>query len=145
MLELNGAMQKGDYDCGAACVDTVIRYYGIRTSVAFLDLANPIQGLSPDSIEALCRKAGLSILSGTMTTDDLQHLTKRERPVLCPITTPEGGHWIVVRGVARGRVYFHDPADGPRSLKLADWSAGWRDTSRAGHEYDRWGICAYLG
>lgn len=144
MLTIDPVMQKFEYDCGAACVDAVIKFYGIRTCVGVLTLSNHIQGTSPDTIEALLRRAGLKVISGTMTTADLKHMTTTGRPVICPITTPEGGHYVVVRGVGRGKVWYHCPSDGPKSMKISDWEANWNDTSRSGHEYDKWGICPHF-
>lgn len=145
ILDIQGAVQQTDYSCGDACIDTVIRYHGVRTNVGVLRLANVYSGMSPETIESLLRKAGLAILSGKMTVADLAHFTKTERPVICPITVPdEGGHYVVVTGVARGRVHLHDPSEGKRSVKVADWEANWSDTSSHGHAYDKWGIVAFV-
>lgn len=146
MIKIQPILQRCDYDCGSAVMDCVIRYWGVRTSVAVLNLSHPITGTSPDVIEAVLRKAGLRIISGPMTVIDLQNHCRLERPILCPVTTDDGvGHWVCVIGVQRGRVYFHDPLVGQRSLKVADWDAGWRDTSHSGHEYDKWAIVPHLG
>lgn len=84
----------------------------------------------------------LSVLSGTMTVDDLRHLTRTKRPVVCPVTLPDGnGHWVVVRGVLRGRVHIHCPIFGPHAQPVAAWLSRWYDSTSKGHEYDRWGIC----
>ncbi len=144
ILELKDIRQHDDYSCGDACVDVVIRFMGIRTCVSVLTMANAVQGVGPETCESLLRRAGLSVLSGAMTVDDLRHLTKSGRPVLCP-TSILGGHWVVVAGVARGKVHFHDPVSGPSTLKIAEWDEKWHDESRSGHAFRKWGICGYLG
>lgn len=144
ILELKDVRQHDEYSCGDACVDVLLRFWGVRSSVAVLTLANAVQGVGPDACENLLRRAGLSVVSGNITVDDLKNFTKLGRPVMCPVSV-HGGHWVVVSGVARGKVHFQDPTDGPSSLKVADWDAAWHDTSRSGQEFRRWGICGHLG
>lgn len=139
LLDIPDIRQAADYDCGAAALDAVARFHGIRERGP-AKLCNVVQGMSPDMIEAWLRAVGLRVLSGSMTVDDLQHLTRTGRPVLCP-TTLYGGHWVVVRGVERGRVHYHCPTIGANKMTFAWWLLHWRDATRAGHEFDRWGIC----
>ena len=137
MLAIPDIRQAADYDCGDAVVDAVCRFYGLAGRSR---LSNGVQGLSPDTLEAALRARNLKVL-GPMTLPDLKHLTK-DRPVICP-TAIQGGHWLVVRGVTAKRVYFHDPASGVFHLPHESWIDNWRDVSRSGYEYDRWGICAW--
>lgn len=53
-----------------------------------------------------------------------------------------GGHWVIVRGVERTRVYYQCPTYGPQSVTARKWLDGWRDMSESGHDYDGWGIVA---
>lgn len=140
LLDIPDVRQASDYDCGAACLDAVAQFHGLRVRGP-ARLANAVQGMSPDTVEAVLRALGLPVLSGTMAVADLRHLTRTGRPVLCPVARA-GGHWVVVRGVARGKVHFHDPAAGPGAEREADWLAGWRDVARSGAEFARWGIGA---
>lgn len=140
LLDLPDIRQTADYDCGAAVVDVVLKFHGVRSCAAVLLLANPVQGCSPDTVEAMLRRAGLPVQSGTMTVEDLRHHTRQGRPVLCPVAR-YGGHWVVVRGV-RGGVYYHDPLVGPTRAPALAWQAEWRDLTRNDHAFDRWGIAA---
>lgn len=140
MIALPDIRQKGTYDCGAACVDTVFAALGIRASAALLGLSNGIQGTAPDTVEAMLRAARLPVVSGTMTVKDLKHFTDDGRPVICPITLPDGGHWVVVRGVARLIVHLQCPVDGPMTRTVKQWMGIWSDRSRSGQLFDRWGI-----
>lgn len=140
ILKLPDIRQKDDYDCGAAAVDTVLRFLGVRSCAAVLDMANPVQGTAPDTVEALLRRAGLPVLSGTLHIEDLKHFPDHGRPVVCPVSTDDGGHWVIVAGISRGRVHYQCPLNGKTTMKVSDWLVRWRDTSRSGHEYDRWGI-----
>lgn len=138
MLTIPDIRQREDYDCGAAALDAVASYWGLRARGP-AKLANAVHGMAPDTVEAVLRALGLSVLSGEMTVADLRHLTREGRPVLCPVAV-RGGHWVVVRGVERGRVHVHCPIEGPAAWRLADWEAGWADSTR-GREFVRWGIC----
>ena len=140
-LQIPDIRQRADYDCGAAALDAVCQFHGLRRRGPSA-LANAVQGMSPDTVEAVLRSLGLSVLSGAMTLADLRHLTQTGRPVLCPITADAGGHWVVVAGVGYGRVSYHCPTHGPTKLPVAEWCLRWRDTSRAGMEFRKWGICA---
>jgi ABC-type bacteriocin/lantibiotic exporter with double-glycine peptidase domain len=141
-LTLPDVRMRDSFDCGAACVEAAAAFWGVRCRPA--RLANPAQGMAPDTVEAVLRSIGLAVLSGTMAAADLRHLTRTGRPVLCP-TGLYGGHWVVVAGVARGRVHYHDPAAGPARLGLAAWDAAWGDTSRSGQAFARWGIACGPG
>lgn len=141
ILEIPDVRQATDYDCGAAAVDAVCAFHGLRKRGPSR-LANAVQGMCPSTVEAVLRSLGLSVLSGAMELSDLKHLTQTGRPVLCPITTEDdGGHWVVVAGVHRSMVWYHCPLAGMRKATVADWCLRWRDTSRAGQEFRKWGIC----
>lgn len=143
LLTIPDIRQREDFDCGSAAVDSLCAFYGPRRRTP-VKLANRIDGMSPDTVSAVLRALGFRVLAGPMVGGlaDLQHYTRAGLPVLCPITVDAGGHWVVVRGVERGRVYLHDPTHGPRSVRAQAWLGGWRDTSASGHEFDQWGIVA---
>lgn len=141
MIDLPDVRQKKDFDCGHAAVAAVTDLFGLPRPP---DLSNAVDGTSPDTAEAVLRRAGLRVLAGHMTVSDLKHLTDRGAPVLCPVVLPDqGGHWVVVRGVARRVVYYHDPEFGPRSLGVAKWLSAWDAETRAGRAYNGWGIAAW--
>lgn len=139
LLKIPDVRQATEHDCGAAAIEAVCRFHGVKDRGP-ARLANAVDGMSPATVEAVLRSLGLAVLSGTMTAGDLRHLADTGRPVLCP-TAHRGGHWVVVRGVARRRVHFHCPIDGPGSLPVATWETLWSDSTRAGHEYASWGVC----
>lgn len=143
LLTLADVRQKSDHDCGTACLDVVCRFWGVRERGP-VKLANPISGMAPDVIESVLRSLGFQLVTGTMSVDDLRHFTRAGRPVLCPVGI-EGGHWVVVAGVVRNRVHFHDPLTGAASLPAASWVTVWRDATRNGHEFRQWGIAAETG
>src|SRR5262245_40981761 len=106
MVEVPDIRQHEDYSCGDAAIDAALGALGVRRARG-TKLANEVQGMAPDTVAAILRASGVSVLAGPMVTgvDGLKHYTANGLPVLCPIAD-YGGHWVVVRGVQRGRVYF---------------------------------------
>ena len=138
LLSLPDIRQTESYDCGAAAIDTVLRFHGSRARWD-RTLANPVQGMAPDMIEAVLRSLGFELITGPMMVADLKYFTRSWRPVVCPCSD-WGGHWVVVRGVERGRVHFHCPLRGAVSAGEMEWRERWADQSRNGVTFDRWGI-----
>jgi ABC-type bacteriocin/lantibiotic exporter with double-glycine peptidase domain len=141
LLDLPDVRQTADHACGSAVIECVRRFWRVKEKPA--DLSNEIQGLSPDTLAAVLRAMGCRVRAGEMLGDiaDLQHYTKLGMPVCCPITVAAGGHWVVVRGVARRKVWYQCPTWGPSSLPLASWLDCWRDVSAESlASFDRWGV-----
>lgn len=140
LLTIPDIRQREDYDCGAACVAALLSFHGRRWPAVW-SLPNPVQGLAPDTVEAVLRAAGLSVASGSMRLADLRHYADSDRPVMCPVAL-HGGHWVIVRGVSARRVYYHCPTAGPTWVGARDWREVWHDTSRGGTSYPSYGIVA---
>ncbi len=136
-LDTPDIRQRDTDDCGEAARDCVLRFLGVRGAAR--QIATATDGTHPSTMEAAFRLAGVLVQSGTMSVADLQHHTTQGRPVVCPVAL-HGGHWVTIRGVARGFVYFQCSVDGRLQLKLAAWLDIWRDSTRAGHDFDAWGI-----
>lgn len=142
ILSIPDVRQSGDYDCGAAAVESVLRFHGVRPSPWVRKLANPVQGMAPDTIEAVLWESLGCVAGGVMMVDDLRHFAGSSRPVLCPVTIDGFGHWVVVRGVCRGRVYFQCPLSGPQVIGSRHWSMAWHD-STPGSVYRSYGIVGW--
>lgn len=142
MLAIPDVRQRDNYDCGPACVKSVEQFYGRnRPLVEYVAglVASPTEGTDPRTVERYLRGLGYCILSGEMTVDLLRHFTDKDWPVIV-LTT---GHYVVARGVARGRVYVQDPDLGPRSIKSEDFAKAWEDHDRV-ETFHRWGIAVWL-
>lgn len=139
LLDIPDIRQREDWDCGAAAVEAVLRYHRVWRA-RDRDLTNPVQGMDPGTVAAVLRSNGMTLLDGTMTVEDLRHLTRTNRPVLCPVNL-YGGHWVVCRGVEYGGVHFHCPTQGRLRLPVSRWVEEWTSSSESGHAFDRWGIC----
>jgi hypothetical protein len=134
-------MQLSDFDCGRAAVEAVLQFYSLPDRVPVRP--DPVNGMSPDVVEAVLRSAGLRVLSGSLTLPDLAHLTATGRPVLCLTQLDGVGHWVVAAGVTSRRVRFHCPARGPASRTLGEWRRLWWDTARNGVRLDAHGVCGW--
>jgi hypothetical protein len=145
VLTLPDVRQAHDFDCGRAAVDTLLLFYRLPLSAygpGGAGLANPLQGMSPDTVEAALRACRLAVVSGTLTLADLRHYT-RSRPVLTLTQWDGSGHWVTVAGVTARRVYFGCPGRGPQSLAVADWLDRWHDRGRYGGAFTRFGVVAW--
>jgi hypothetical protein len=132
--------QADDFDCGDAVVHCYCKKYKVTAPER---LANSLQGLSPDTMEAALRSAGFNVISGNFLLDDLRYYTK-DRMVACPHTAGGVGHWAIVVGVSRGYVRTHCPYDGPEKIRIADWLRQWTDSTRSGTAYENYGLVAWL-
>lgn len=141
MIDLPDLRQKADHDCGQTAARVVYQFFGLRGRAP---QGTPIDGTDPRTLETAFRIAGLAVQSGTMDAADLKHHTGRGRPVACLVTEPDGtGHWVVVGGVRRGRVFFHCPVEGAKAEPVAAFAARWHDSDRVAVRYERWGIAAW--
>lgn len=144
LLTIPDIRQSSDHDCGAAALSAVLQFHGLQPAKWVKKLANPVQGMAPDTIEAVLWEALGRVTRGTMAVADLRHFCNTRRPVLCPVTFEGEGHWVVVRGVAYNRVEFHDPLRGPGSLTVKKWEEAWHD-STPGSVYRAFGVTGWMG
>lgn len=128
--------QEQDHNCGHTAALVALRSVGLDGTG---DLSHPVVGTSPETLVAMLLRGGACVGPGTWTVADLQHFTKSGRPVVCPVAT-FGGHWVVVRGVGRGKVHYHCPSFGRESVSFAKWADLWKDLSMSGATYRNWGI-----
>lgn len=143
LLDIPDIRQQVDCACGSAVIECVRRFWRVRDKLP--ELSNAVQGMAPDTLAAVLRAMGLRVMSCQMLGEvaDLQHYTRLGMPVCCPVTVSAGGHWVVVRGVARRKVWYQCPTYGPSSLPLSSWLDCWRDTSAETMQvFHRWGIVA---
>lgn len=133
--------QNADHDCGRAAAEAACLAVGAKFDPRRF-VADPVDGIEPGEMERQLRGIGLDVLAGNMTVPKLKAVTELGCPVLTPIRADGVGHWVVVKGVARGRVHVMDPWPGGRQwYSVADFLDRWSDETRQGSRYVRWGIC----
>jgi len=142
LLTLPDIRQKDTHDCGEAAVRCVLEFHGITAAVR---LATRPHGTDPVQIESAFRNLGLGVTAGEMSVDDLRHFCGLNRPVIALVHWPKwsDSHYIVVRGVSRNTVYFHDVLEGPGKTQKADFEAAWHADGRVG-TYRRWGLSPWV-
>jgi len=141
MLELPDIRQRDGHDCGDAVLRIVWDYYQVRSRPR---VATPIDGTSPDTLESTLWQSGLHVIAGVMTLDDLRFHVRQRRPVICCTNDNGVGHWVVVSGVTRRKVFFQCPVLGRTAVPEQQFLSAWSDTTRRGVVYPRWGIAVCL-
>ena len=145
LIDLPDIRQSQQWDCGAAAVLSVCQYFevGVKTlSEAVTALGTtPQTGTTPSAILGYLSRSGLMTTAGSgLESADLATFFAAGQPVLCPVKTPQGGHWVAVIGTGLGYVFVQDPAMGRRMIPDAEWLEMWQDKDTAGNVYTAYGI-----
>ena len=74
---------------------------------------------------------------------ELSWLDLRGKPVVALIQAHGAGHYVCIRGISRGWVYYYDPAAGEAKSRVADFAAAWHDADRLNAVFRSWGVVAY--
>ncbi len=146
LIDTKDIRQTKSFDCGAVTTAVACRVFGIcRKKDYFHNLlgTNGINGTDPRTIEAFIRLEGLKVLSGEMDIEDLRHSTKHGKPVITLVNYGNFGHYIVVRGVTRKHVHFHDPELGRQKMLISEFILSWIDSDRFGVCYHQFGIVVW--
>lgn len=141
ILDIPVRLQRAQHDCGDAVARAVLRKW--RRPMPDLSAAgwpSLVDGTDPRVLEALFRAAGLPVVSGEMTVEDLRHHARQGRPVVCLVSRNGTGHYIVSKGVRYRRVHAMCPADGSVDFGVDDFEQCWRDVCRDGTVMTNWGI-----
>ena len=145
------------WSCGAASLMSVLVYYGVFDDAeSQLDAElrpDPERGTAVTSIVAAARRFGLDAEARTgLNIDDLAHELTSGAVVIAAIqawpaapvrdwrTAWEDGHYVVVVGVSRERVYVMDPSvrTGYGYLPRDEFVARWHDYDVEGQRQVVW-------
>jgi uncharacterized protein len=128
-------IQQWDNSCGAAALTTVLRHQlgepvtERQVAEGMLRRTDPLRvrhrgGFSLLDLKRYAEARGLAADGyGELTLDDLPALA----PLIVPVRSRAGDHFVVVRGIEGGRVVLADPAFGNRTLPVAVFAATWKD------------------
>lgn len=147
VLPVEPQFQRDDFSCGAVALSMVLAYDGRTVGKWIRQLASPLLGISAETLTAAAFAAYSGrIASGTFDTAALAHFTKQGRPVIALVTDPvgNGGHWLTVVGVSRGRVHFCCPTNGRGSQRIAEWERYWCLVDAVGNwRLDRFAVVTF--
>lgn len=127
--------QTEDFSCGAAALATLMsHYFGQETSE--YEVLNAVFVNSDEETKSRIQQKGISLLDlknyaetkglvGTgyrMKPEDLKTL---DRPAIVMIKYRDYSHFVVIKGVSKGKVYLADPARGIWFCDLDDFGKMW--------------------
>jgi hypothetical protein len=143
LLDTPERLQDRPHGCGATAFEILFRFHFPRRPMPeWGELADPVRGIGPDTLELFVRKEFANSFIGQIDLRTLRHLTGFT-PVLCILTVgPESDHWVCVRGVTGKHVYTQDPDCGRRKYTHAEWMTAWRDAT-AGGVYERFAVTGW--
>ena len=138
LLDIGRSLQLDSYSCGAQSAFMILRYYGKARSPAAVARAlgtNEENGTSGEAIRSLFRQRGLrSVVRSKATLRDLKEAIDAEAPAL--VSLDDEGHWGVVYGYSRQKVYLADPSI-RRSWRVACAKDAFRE------RWDRWAMIVH--
>lgn len=114
-------MQLEALECGAACLDMVLAYYGkwVPLEKVRYDCGVSRDGSSAKNVVMAARNYGLKASGFKMEPEQL----KLGASFPC-IVFWEFNHFIVVNGIRGNKVYVNDPARGSLSMSMEDFDKG---------------------
>lgn len=128
----NTIRQKYDFSCGSAAVATLLTYqYGYPVDEQWV-----FEQMYAQGDQAKIRREGFSLLdikrflqANGFEADGfivpLEKLQQEHLPAIVLIDEKGYHHFVVVKGLAYGRVLVGDPARGTRAISLAQFRSEW--------------------
>ncbi len=147
--------QETDYSCGQATLASVLCGFDKCVSEEKLreDMKpNPAKGTAPQEIEQKAKDEGYNTWSGSMTIEDLKQFIEENKPIITPIQAlcdpseyekNDNGHYVVVTGYDKDKIYFQDPSEGYKSVSHTEFKKRWHDADTDGKIYNNFGIVVW--
>jgi len=139
MRRENVVIQKWDLSCGAAALDTLLHYAwgdpaterdiarGLMTRKEYIEHPELVQireGFSLLDLKRYVEGRGYKGIGlGQLDMNDLME----HRPIMVPINALGYNHFVIFRGMYRGRVLLADPAWGNRTMTVDKFQRIWLD------------------
>ncbi len=124
--------QQYDFSCGSAALATLLtHHYGMRVSEQ-----EAFEQMYQNGDQAKIRQQGFSLLDmqrflatrglrGDGFELPLEKLAESKLPAIVLVADKGYNHFVVIKGVADGRVLLGDPSSGARSVPLAQFRQMW--------------------
>ena len=118
-------LQDGIKECGAACLLSVIKYYGGNVSLErLLELTKTTkEGTNFYKIQVAAKEIGL--ISKGYKIDNIDKLNELEKPFISQIVKNNYKHFVVVYKIKNNKITIMDPAKGMIKLTTDEFNNIW--------------------
>jgi hypothetical protein len=166
ILEFPDSRQSTNFSCGAACVQAVLKYYGIEIredilieGMGVLPTNVEPSGVRPDIILKFFEKKGLKHSTGTMTIKEITDFIDKDIPIITPIQAWnelyekkdvdysgwKDGHYVIAIGYTKDELIFDDPSlmNNRGFLSFDEFKNRWHDQDSIGKKYVNFGMAIF--
>lgn len=130
-------LQKKSTDCGKACVEMILEYFGVNKR-GLESLANSIDGVQVRTIESYFREKGLYVIAGNLNIASLKSFLDRKIPVICL----QRDHYVIAKYIADYSIYYNCPIQGECKIRLKQFFRDWWN-EKDGEVLMNWGIIVW--
>lgn len=118
-------LQDGAKDCGAACLRSIIQYYGGNVTLErLIELTKTTkEGTTFYNLKEASEAIGLATRS--YRVDDIEKIKEINIPFICQITKNNYTHFIVVYKIKDNKLLIMDPSIGKQSIDIFDFNNIW--------------------
>lgn len=118
-------LQDGAKDCGAACLSSIIQYYGGNVTLErLIELTKTTkEGTTFYNLKEASEEIGLATRS--YRVDDIEKIKEINIPFICQITKNNYTHFIVVYKIKDNKLLIMDPSIGKQSIDIFDFNNIW--------------------
>ena len=118
-------LQDGNKECGAACLLSIIKYYGGNVSLErILELTKTTkEGTNFYNIQTASKEIGL--ISKGYKIDDFKKLQDLNNPFISQIVINNYKHFVVVYKIKNNKITIMDPAKGMVKMNISEFLNIW--------------------
>lgn len=157
MLQITSKKQESNYDCGAAVLYSILKFFKVKTG-SYDELlkdckTNEKSGTDPNNIIKVANDYGLKTKEyNNMSLRQLQNVLDKGNPVIINIqawceekqmASLSCGHYAIAIGYDEENIYFKDPfyfSKGTRKMPKDDFSKRWKDRKSNGKILNHYAI-----
>ena len=153
-------MQKHNYDCGSACMESILTFFGfsdLEDKVFNIAGTNKQNGTFIKGLARVAKKFGVRYKTFTnMSVDDLKNYIDRHFPVIIAIQAYSRksqfqynrswahGHYVIPIGYDDKKIYFQDPSSTVRTfLTYQELNERWHDVDVDGKKLIHFGMVIF--
>lgn len=112
--------QQEQEDCGPACLQMILRFYGVKTSLdaVKLNCGNLKNGITLLHLNKAAQQLGFKTKAVKLSIEELLHLPKNIFPL---IAYGYDGHFMVIYKITSQTIYIADPALGRINYRIPEF------------------------